>query len=142
MLIYVVISEMETGEQNVLGAFTQREMALRKRGEYEAENPEERCWVQEFDTENWQYETGEHYRMLHQTMVHKFSGLITHVIIFTKEESPLVEEEGDWYVIRREDSSFDNENGLKMNLQVLKEVTDGQLPDIPIFVETGIGRIE
>lgn len=142
MLIYVVISELETGEQNVLGAFTQREMALRKRGEYEAENQKERCWVQEFDTENWQYETGEYYRMLHQTMVHKFSGLVTHVIIFTKEEFPLVEEEGDWYVIRREDSSFDKENGLKINLQVLKEVTDGQLPDIPIFVEIGIGWIE
>ena len=121
MLIYVVISERKIGEQNVLGVFTCRETALRKRGEYEAENQEECCWVQEFDTETWPYETGEHYRMLHQTMVHKVSGVTTHAIIFSKDEFPLVEEEGDWYVIRREDSSFDKENGLKMNLQALKE---------------------
>lgn len=121
MLVYVVMSEIENGDRNVLGVAGEKNQALRMRGEYAAEHEEENCWIQEFDTDHCAYEAEEEYHMIHQTRVHRVSGLTTHIIVFTKETFPLVEEEGDWYVIRREESSFDKEAGVAKNLEILED---------------------
>ena len=126
MLVYVVMIETENGDRNVLGVSEEREQALMLQGKYAAEYQGEECWVQEFDTENCVFETEEKYHMVHQTRMHKASKLTSHVIIFTKDEVPLVEEEGDWYVIRREEVSFDREAGLAKNLEVLEDYLEDQ----------------
>lgn len=128
MRVYVVENETETGERNVLGVFVEKDEALRKRGEYAAENQWEKCWIQEFDTENWQYETEEKYRMIHQTRIHKISKITSHVILFSKEEFVPVEEDGDWYVVRSEDTSFDKEEGLRRNLEILNQYISKMIP--------------
>lgn len=95
--------------------------ARRKLGEYAAYNSEEECWIETFDTEEWQQETSEDIHIVHRTRVHRETGIHSHVIVFTKESAPLVEETEDWYVICREEGSFDREEGLRENLQVLEE---------------------
>ena len=120
MLVYIAVNETETGEKAVMGAFTEREEAWRKVGEYAAENPKEECWIEQFDTEVWQHDTEEEYRMIHRTRVHKENGMKSHVIVFSREEMPLVEELDGWYIICRQDSSFDRDEGMRKNLQILE----------------------
>lgn len=59
----------------------------------------------------------EEYRLIHRTRVNKTVGIKTHVIILSEEVPPLVEETEDWYIICREDTSFDKEKGLEENLR-------------------------
>ena len=126
MIVYIAVNETRSGEKNILGAFSDIDTARRKLGEYRVENPEEECWVEIFDTERWQHETLEDIRIVHRTRIHKDSGMRSHVIVFTKETVPPVEETGDWYVICSAFDSFDKEEGLKQNLQVLEEYLAGK----------------
>ena len=126
MLVYIAVNETKSGEKNILGAFAEMDTARRKLGEYRVENPEEECWVETFDTERWQHETTEDIRIMHRTRVHKDTGMRSHVIVFSKEAAPLVEETDAWYVICRTEDSFDREEGLKKNLQVLEEYLAGR----------------
>ena len=121
MTVYITVSETKFGEKNILGAFSDMDTARRKLGEYRLDNPEEEGWGENFDTDCWQYETSADIRIVHRTRVHKDGGMKSHVIVFTKEVAPLVEETGDWYVICNVFDSFDREEGLRKNLQVLEE---------------------
>ncbi|MBQ8314201.1 MAG: hypothetical protein IJX95_00475 [Lachnospiraceae bacterium] len=121
MIVYVAVNENEEGETTVLGAFTERELAMRKTSEYAAGNPEEECWIESFDTERWQNDPEGEYRMVHRTRVSKTMDLTSHVIVFTKDEVIPVEEMEGWYVVQSMNHSFDREDGLKQNLELLKE---------------------
>ena len=121
MIVYIAVNETKSGEKSILGAFLEQDMARRKLGEYAAENPDDNCWIETFDTEVWQQETSKNIHIVHRTRVHKDTGMRSHVILFTKEMAPLVDEKEEWYVICREEDSFDREEGLRKNLQVLEE---------------------
>lgn len=121
MVVYVAVNETEDGETTVLGAFTARELAMQKTREYAAENPEDECWIETFDTEKWQHETETKYWMVHRTRVSKTMDLTSHVIVFTKDEVIPVEETQGWYVVQSILYSFDREEGLKQNMQILEE---------------------
>lgn len=125
MLIHIIVNENETGERNVLGAFTNHETAVIKAEEYSLENPAEECWIESFDTEEWPYEAAE-YKMIHRTMIGKTTNLTSHVIVFTKEEVPLLEEGEEWYIIQQENTSFDREEGLERNRRLLQVYLQGK----------------
>lgn len=126
MLVYIAVNEIKSGEKSILGVFSDMDTARRKLGEYRVENPREECWIETFDTERWQHETSEDIRIMHRTRVHKDTGMRSHVIVFSKEAASLVEETEDWYVICTVFDSFDKEEGLKKNLQVLEEYLAGR----------------
>ena len=126
MIVYIAVNETKSGEKNILGAFSEQDTARRKLGEYAVENPEEKCWLETFDTEEWQQEISADIKIVHRTRVHKDSGMHSHVIVFSKEAALSVEETDDWYVICRAEDSFDREEGLKKNLQVLEEYLAGK----------------
>lgn len=120
MLVYIAVNEIRPGERNILGAFTEEQVAWQKLGEYAAENPEEDCAIETVDTEVWLHDTGGKYRPVHRTMVHKRNGMKSHVIEFLDREEPIVAETEDWYIVCRQDNSFDREEGMQKNLEILE----------------------
>lgn len=126
MLVYIIVNENEAGERNVLGAFTEEEKALTHRGQYAAEYPAEECWIETFDTEEWAHEMENEYKVIHRTMVSKTTSMSTHVIFFSKEELPLIEEGQEWYTVQQENKSFDEKEGKESNLRLLRAYLQGR----------------
>ena len=120
MLVYIIVNETEFGEKNVLGAFTDSEKASMKARAYGAEHPEEECWIETFDTDTWPYEGENEYKVVHRTRLGKSTGLMSHVIVLTKEPVAPVEEGVEWYTIQQVNLSFDKEEGLERNKLLLK----------------------
>ena len=125
-LVYIVMSEQkETGERDVLGAFSNQEMARRRAEEYAVEQEEE-CFVVAMQENVWQYETGEEGQWVHKTWVHKTTNRMKHLIEYTKEECSLVEEGYEWYKICQSNDSGDAKAGLEQNLRLLEAYKAGK----------------
>lgn len=124
--IYIVMSEQkETKEQEVLGAFSDKETAKRRAAEYQVEQEEE-CWVIPVQENVWKYETGEEGHWVHKTWVHKSTNQMNHLIEYTKEECSLVEEGDEWYKICQTNDSGDAKAGLEQNLRLLEAYKAGK----------------
>ena len=57
--------------------------------------------------------------MYHRTRVNKISGLSSHVVVLSQRRLPAITEIGAWFVINTENSSFDKEEGRRVNEQIL-----------------------
>ena len=64
--------------------------------------------------------------MVHRTMVSKTTNMTSHVIVFTKEEVPLLVDGEAWYTIQQENRSFNREEGLERNLRLLQVYLQGK----------------
>lgn len=126
MIVYVIVNENKSGEQNVLGAFTEEEKARIKAEEYQLDYEEEECWIERIDTEEWPYEQETEYKIVHRTMVSKTTGMKSHVIVFLKEEVPLLTDGQEWYTIQQENASFDEAEGLERNMKLLQVYLQGK----------------
>ena len=129
MIIYIIVNEDTMGERNILGVFDEYENAFLKASEYSADNPEEECWIEEFEMNEWLYETEAEYKIVHRTMVSKKMAIQSHVVKLMKEEVKTFEESEEWYIIQQVNETFDREQGFERNLRFLKEYIEGKKED-------------
>lgn len=121
MLIYVIMNKVDTGICDILGVFTEYELAKLHWSEYVAENPAAQCWIETHDADVWLHEAQQEYKIIHKTMVSKNMGMVSHTVSVSTEELPisLVEEGQGWYTIRQAIDTFDEAEGKARNLQQL-----------------------
>lgn len=123
MQVYIIMNQLDAESCDILGVFTEYEKAKLHWGEYVAEHPDAKCWVESHDENVWLYGTKNNCKIIHKTMVSKTTGIMSHVVSVSAEEltvEPVEEGEG-WYTIRQVIDTFDEEEGKKKNLRLLEE---------------------